>query len=108
MSVPVPANSPLPVDPPVPFLALLRDRPAALERFLGLVRRRCLAVERLSVNPGPDGLLEIRFQLDVSRTAPPRLEAELEALVDLARLERLAGPGDEVADPTHNTSESDG
>ncbi len=93
---------------PAPFLAHLRDRPAALERFLGLVRRRCLAVERLSVNPGPDGLLELRFQLDESRTAPSRLVAELEALVDLARLERLAGPGDDVADRTPDTSERRG
>jgi len=93
------------VPAPAPFLAHLRDRPAALERFLGLVRRRCLAVERLSVNPGPDGLLELRFLLDESRTAPARLAAELEALVDLARLERLAGPGDPVADPTLNMSE---
>lgn len=88
-----------------PFLVHLRDRPAALERFLGLVRRRCLAVERLSVNPGPDGMLEVRFHLDENRTAPARLEAELEALVDLARLERLAGAGESIAGRTHNTSE---
>lgn len=89
-----------------PFLVHLRDEPAALERFLGLVRRRRLAVERLSVNPGPDGMVEVRFHLDESRTAAARLAAELEALVDLARLERLAGADESLAGPTHNTSES--
>lgn len=72
------------------FRVRLRDRPAALERFLGLVRRRELAVDRLSVNPGPEGLVEVRFRLDEARTPPHRLAGELEVLVDLATLERLA------------------
>jgi acetolactate synthase regulatory subunit len=93
------------VNAAAPFVVHLRDRPAALERFLGLVRRRRLAVERLTVNPGPDGMLELRFQLDESRTAPARLAAELEALVDLARLEKLAGSGDAIAHPTQDASE---
>ena len=89
------------------FLAQLWDRPAALERFLGLVRRRALALERLAVRPGPPGILELYFHLDESRTSTPRLVAELEGLLDLVRLERLGGAGESVTATVEFTGSPD-
>lgn len=58
------------------------DRPGALERVLGLLRRRVLAVRRLSLAAG-DGVLELALRVDETRTPPERLRAELSSLVDV-------------------------
>lgn len=64
------------------LLARVSDRPGALERLLGLARRRMLAVNRLSVGFG-DGTLDVVLRLDPSRTSPGRARAELLGLADV-------------------------
>jgi acetolactate synthase small subunit len=69
----------------------LRDRPAAIERFFGTIRRRGMALEPLTMAPlGPDGLL-IVLRLTGDGGEVPRWMAELEELVDVAEV-RLSGP----------------
>ena len=64
------------------LLVRIVDRPGALERVLGVIRRRVLAVRRLSVAAG-DTALEVALRVDETRTAPERLQAELSSLVDV-------------------------
>ena len=75
------------------FLARLRNAPTALERFIGLVRRRAFALERLSVSAAGDGTWEICLRFDGARTLPDRVCAEVENLVDVLSLERLPQDG---------------
>jgi acetolactate synthase small subunit len=65
------------------LLVRVADRPGALERVLGLIRRRVLAVRRLSLSVG-DGVLELALRVDESRTPSDRLRAELASLTDVA------------------------
>jgi acetolactate synthase small subunit len=58
------------------------DRSGALERVLGLLRRRVLAVRRLSV-AACEGAFELTLRLDEARTPRERLRAELLGLVDV-------------------------
>jgi acetolactate synthase small subunit len=65
------------------LLVRVQDRPGALERVLGLIRRRVLAVRRLSVSLG-DGGLEVALRVDETKTPSDRLRAELASLTDVS------------------------
>jgi acetolactate synthase small subunit len=75
------------------FIVRVADRSGALERVLGLLRRRVLAIHRLSLAAG-DGALELALRLDEARTPRDRLRAELLGLVDVMDV------SDEAAAPT--------
>jgi len=64
------------------LIVRVADRSGALERVLGLLRRRVLAIHRLSLGVG-DGALELVLRLDEARTPRERLRAELLGLVDV-------------------------
>ncbi|MFO7262076.1 MAG: hypothetical protein DIU52_013040 [bacterium] len=65
------------------IVARLRDRPGALERAVSLLRRRAMAVRRLSVNAAGDGVVELVVRVDESRTPRERVRLELLGLADL-------------------------
>jgi acetolactate synthase small subunit len=77
------------------LLVRVADRPGALERVLGLIRRRVLAVRRLSLSVG-DGVLELALRVDETRTPSERLRAELASLTDVV---------DAAAEPARHTRE---
>jgi len=77
------------------FLARLRNTPTALERFIGLLRRRAFALERFSVSAAGDGTWEVCLRFDGARTVPERVHAEVGNLVDVLSLERLPQEGDQ-------------
>lgn len=76
-------------------LLLLRvhDRPGALERVLGAVRRKALAVSRLSLHAPADDLLEVVLRFDPERSSLERMTAELESLFDVYDIRPVAGSG---------------
>ena len=74
------------------LLVRVAERSGALERVLGLVRRRVLAVRRLSV-AAADGAIELALRLDTTRTPPERLKAELFSLADVLAVADGAAPG---------------
>jgi len=71
------------------LIVRVADRPAALERVLGLLRRKRLAIRRLSLTAADD-MLELVLRLDTARTLPERLRAELLALVDVQEVTDVA------------------
>ena len=77
------------------LLVRVADRPGALERVLGLIRRRVLVVHRLSLSVG-DGVLEVALRVDETRTSSDRLRAELASLTDVT---------DVTAEPARRTRE---
>ena len=77
------------------LLVRVADRPGALERVLGLIRRRVLAVRRLSLSVG-DGVLELALRVDETRMPSERLQAELASLTDVV---------DVTAEPARRTRE---
>jgi hypothetical protein len=68
------------------FLVRVRNHAGALERVLGTLRRKALAVESLSFFPGPGGAQEILVRTSPSGPDPSRVKAELESLVDVAEV----------------------
>jgi acetolactate synthase regulatory subunit len=68
------------------IVARLRDRPGALERALGLLRRRAFAVRQLSVDAAGDGIVELVVRVDESRTPRERVRLELLGLADLVEI----------------------
>jgi acetolactate synthase regulatory subunit len=83
------------------IIARLRDRPGALERALGLLRRRALAVRQLSVDAAGDGVIELALRVDETRTPRERVRLELLGLVDLLEItDAAAQPATETrSDP---------
>ncbi|MBI4538889.1 MAG: acetolactate synthase small subunit [Gemmatimonadetes bacterium] len=71
------------------ILARVRDRPGALERVAGLLRRRAFAVRRFSVAQAEEGILEILLRVQDQRTPPERVESELRCLVDVVEVRRI-------------------
>lgn len=65
------------------LLVRVHDRPGALERVLGAVRRKALAVRRLSLHAPADGRLEVVLRFDPERSPLERMTAELESLFDV-------------------------
>ena len=70
-------------------VARLRDLSGALERLLGLLRRRALPVDGLSVYRSQDDILEVAVRFGELSTPWDRVEAELNELVDLISVRRL-------------------
>ena len=72
-------------------LLLLRvhDRPGAIERVLGAIRRKTLAVRRLSLHAPTDGMHEVVLRFDTERTPEARIVAELGGLYDVHELRPL-------------------
>lgn len=94
------------------LLARLHDRPGALERAIGLVRRRAHGIHRMSVasarcqdisgvsTPGLDGgpsparqprVIELVLRVDESRTPRERVQRDLLSLEDLIEVRDLGG-----------------
>lgn len=69
----------------MPLVARLHDRPGALERAIGLIRRRAHGIHRISVastrNHHP--IIELVLRVDESRTPRERVRRDLLALADL-------------------------
>lgn len=64
--------------------ARLPDRPEALERLLGMIRRRALPVERVSVARCSDGSIEVILRHNGEHTH--RIRSELSLLFDVEKL----------------------
>ena len=67
------------------FLLRVRvhDRPAALERVTALLRRRSIAVTRLSASRTGDPLIELAIRIDDAKTELRRVYRELLTLYDV-------------------------
>jgi acetolactate synthase small subunit len=76
------------------ILVRVHDRPGALERVLGLVRRRAAAVRRSSIATGGDGVLEVLLRVDASRTPADRLCHDLRGLYDVLDVREMADAPD--------------
>lgn len=66
----------------------MRDRPGALERVIGLIRRRRVPVQRISITAVGGGVLELVLRLD-GEAARERLRVELEMLRDIVAVDDL-------------------
>jgi acetolactate synthase small subunit len=71
--------------------ARLHDRPGALERVIGLLRRRAFAVRRMSVAHARD-VIEVVLRIDPARTPPDRIRAELLNLHDIIAVDGADAP----------------
>jgi acetolactate synthase small subunit len=71
--------------------ARLHDRPGALERLIGLLRRRAFAVRRMSVAHAR-GVIEVVLRIDPARTPPDRVRAELLNLHDIIAVDGAGAP----------------
>ncbi len=69
----------------------VHDRPHALERVIGLLRRRALPVRRFSVAESEGGHLELVLGVD-NDAAAERVRADLIELYDVADVEIMASP----------------
>jgi acetolactate synthase small subunit len=75
----------------VTLRARLHDRPGALERLIGLLRRRAFAVRRMSVSHARD-VVEVVLRIDPARTPPERVRAELLNLHDIIAVDGASAP----------------
>jgi acetolactate synthase small subunit len=69
----------------------VHDRPAALERLLGVLRRRGFAVTRVSTSAADNERLELVIRVDRSLTDPDRVRRELLTLQDVAEVQDADG-----------------
>lgn len=72
------------------LLARLHDRPGALERAIGLIRRRAHGIRRISVGSARSNI-ELVLRVDESRTPRERVRRDLLGLEDLIDVRDLAG-----------------
>lgn len=70
-------------------LLRLHDRPGALERVLGAIRRKVLTVRRLSLHAPADGWHEVVLRFDPGGTPEERIMAELGSLYDVHEVRPL-------------------
>lgn len=70
--------------PDVRIVVRVHDRPAALERVVGLLRRRACALRKLSIATVGEGLLELVIRIDTAAADPARVRSELLGLHDVA------------------------
>lgn len=61
----------------------LRDRPGSLERLLGVLRKRRVAVEELSMERSEPSILHVRLRLGLDADRRDRIRAEVEGLADV-------------------------
>ena len=71
------------------FLVRVQDRPGALERVLGTIRRKALKVEKVSFFPALQGIYELLLRTSPSGPPPFRVKAELESLLDVQEVRSL-------------------
>jgi acetolactate synthase small subunit len=71
------------------LLARVSDRPGALERAVGLIRRRAFAVRRLSISLAHDAALELLLRIDETHTSRERVRQELLGLHDVLEVRDL-------------------
>lgn len=71
----------------------VRDVTGALERVVGLLRRRAVPVRRLSLASTADGHQELIVRIEPGRSSPERVRKELETLVDVVGARCLDGGG---------------
>jgi acetolactate synthase regulatory subunit len=64
-------------------LVRVHDRPGALERVLGLLRRRALGARPFALINGTDQDMELALRVDERRTSRQRVRLELLALHDV-------------------------
>lgn len=70
----------------------VRDRPGALERVMGLLRRRAFGVRRVSVALGDDDALELMLRLAEPERHAERARQELRELVDVVDARHAGDP----------------
>lgn len=71
------------------LLLRFHERPGALERVLGAVRRKVLSVRRLSLHEPTGGTREMLLRFDATRTSAERMVAELGGLYDVLEVRPL-------------------
>ncbi len=71
------------------YLVRVQDQTGALERFLSTLRRKYMGVQNISLFPGPRGTYEVLLKISPSGSAPDRVKAELENLVDVREVRGL-------------------
>jgi acetolactate synthase small subunit len=76
------------------LLLRVRDRPGALERVLGAIRRKVLPVRRLSLHEPDGGARDVVLRFDAGRIGADRMLAELGALYDVEDACAITGPDD--------------
>ena len=70
------------------LVASLQDVTGALERLLGLLRRRALPIERLSLYQADDNILEVVLRFEDLDTPEDRVAAEVSSLYDVLSVRR--------------------
>ena len=70
------------------LVANLQDVTGALERLLGLLRRRALPIERLSLYQADDNILEVVLRFEDLDTPEDRVAAEVSSLYDVLSVRR--------------------
>ncbi|HUF70301.1 MAG TPA: ACT domain-containing protein [Longimicrobiales bacterium] len=62
----------------------IHDRPGALERVSGLLRRRGFAITRFSASQSDGSLIDLVIRIDESKTDRRRVQRELATLYDIS------------------------
>jgi len=70
------------------LVASLQDVTGALERLLGLLRRRALPIESLSLYQADDNILEVVLRFEDLDTPEDRVAAEVSSLYDVLSVRR--------------------
>ena len=70
------------------LVANLQDVTGALERLLGLLRRRALPIESLSLYQADDNILEVVLRFEDLDTPEDRVAAEVSSLYDVLSVRR--------------------
>jgi acetolactate synthase small subunit len=65
------------------YLVRVQNHTGALERVFSVLRRKYMGVKSISLFPGSPGVYEVLLKIDPSGSAPDRVKAELENLVDV-------------------------
>ncbi len=71
------------------FLVRVQDRTGALERLLGLVRRKALPIRSGSISWGGRNALEVFLRGELGDESPPRVEAELGSVLNVMDVQDL-------------------
>lgn len=75
------------------ILVRIQDRKGALERVLGLLRRKALTVRTSSLSRGHGGILELFLREDPQAPPSSRIRPELSGLVDVLDVQELGETG---------------
>jgi acetolactate synthase small subunit len=78
---------------PSGFLVRVQDQKGALERVLGVLRRKALKVSPVSISRGPKGLMEVFLKTTHPALPSHRVEPELASLTDVLEVQELGETG---------------